>query len=175
MMDFAFLRPGVACVMLCGLAACGGGGSGDDTPTVVDLEVPEPTDTTTPDTSTTGQRASATALLTTWAPTNPPTYTALGTIPTTGGADYEGYVFGELANSSDDITDSVIGSLTLEATFTAGGASFSGNARDFVDSADKDLTGRLTIAPAPSGPVLRTRGLRSAAPLRPSRGRCGPG
>jgi hypothetical protein len=146
MMNFAFLRPAMACVMMVGLAACGGSSTVDTPVTVNPAVIPEPSEPTIADASTSGQRASATDLLTTWAPTNPPTYTALGMIPTTGGADYEGYVFGELSNSSDDITDSVIGSLTLEATFSGGGAGFTGNARDFVDSDDADLDGRLTVS-----------------------------
>ena len=144
MINFAFLRPAVACVMMVSLAACGGS-SATDGPVVDPVGIPKPSESTTPDTSATGQRASVTNLLTTWAPT-PPTYTALGMIPTSGGVDYEGYVYGELSNNSDDITDSVIGSLTLEATFSAGGARFTGNARDFVDSDDADLDGRLTIS-----------------------------
>lgn len=151
MMTFAFLRPWVACVMLSGLAACGGGGGGDP---VDDVVIPDVPGTTTPDTSTNGQRASARALLDTWAPTNPPVYTDLATIPTTGGADYAGYLFGTLSNEADSITDSVIGSLTLEANFNTGGATFSGSARDFVDSADDDLAGTLTV----SGGMLNRNG-----------------
>ncbi|MEP4777090.1 MAG: hypothetical protein ABJV86_08300 [Yoonia sp.] len=144
MMTFAFLRPVMACVMLSGLAACGGGGGSDP---VDDVAIPDVPDTTTPDdTSTNGQRASAQALLNTWAPTNPPVYTDLATIPTTGAASYDGYLFGNLSNEADDITDSVIGSLTLTASFTAGGASFTGSADDFVDSEDADLTGSLAVS-----------------------------
>lgn len=133
--------------MICGLAACGGGGAVVALPVTVDPAViPTPSEPTTPNTSTTGQRASATALLTAWAPTNPPAYTAVGTIPTTGGADYDGNMFGELSNASDDITNSVIGALTLEVTFNADGAGFTGNARDFVDSDDNPLGGRLAFS-----------------------------
>jgi hypothetical protein len=144
MMTFAFLRPAVASVMLCSLAACGGGSSSDP---VEDVVIPEEdSGTTTPDTSTSGQEASAQDLLDLWAPDNAPVYTALSSIPTTGGASYAGYVFGELSNGSDDITDSVIGSLSLEASFTTGGATFSGSVSDFVDSDDTDLAGSLAIS-----------------------------
>jgi hypothetical protein len=142
MMNFTFLRPVMACLMVSTLTACGGGGGSDPVDEVVIPDVP---DGTTPDTSTTGQRAAATALLATWAPTNPPVYTSLAAVPTTGGADFDGYVFGELANDSDDITDSVIGALTLDVDFNATGATFSGSATDFVGSDDTDLTGTLTV------------------------------
>jgi len=149
MMNFALLRPAMVKVMMgaviCGLAGCGGGGgSSSETPVTEDPDViPIPTPV---DTSTSGQRASATALLTEWAPTNPPVYTGLSAIPQTGGADYTGFIYGELANDSDSITDSVIGSLTLEVGFTAAGATFAGTASDFVDEDDADLTGSLTVS-----------------------------
>lgn len=135
-MNFTFFRPTMACVVFCGLAACGGGGA--------DSPVTEEPSTTpvVPDTSTTGQRASALALLN----DNPAIYTNLATIPTAGRADYTGFIYGELANSSDDITDSVIGSLTLEVGFNTGGASFGGTASGFVDEDDNDLTGTLTVS-----------------------------
>lgn len=143
-MNFALVRPMVASVMICGLAACGGGGgSTSETPVTQEPDaIPAPT---TPDTSTSGQRASAVALLNEWAPTNPPVYTALSAIPLSGDADYTGFIYGELSNGSDDITDSVIGSLTLEVGFNAGGASFGGTANGFVDADDNDLTGSLTV------------------------------
>lgn len=145
MINFALLRPALACVTICALTACGGGG-GSTSETVVTLDPTVQTSTQTPDTSTAGQRASATALLAEWAPTNPPTYTTISSIPTTGSADYTGFVYGELSNENDDITDSVIGSLTLEVGFNAGGASFAGTANDFVDESDNDLTGSLIIS-----------------------------
>ncbi|WP_221235453.1 hypothetical protein [Yoonia ponticola] len=139
MMNFAFLRPAVACVMLSGLAACGGGGDSDP---VTDVVVPSGGSTTT-DTTLSGPRASATTLLATWAP---PTYTSLGAIPVSGGANYDGYLFGDLSNESDDITDKVVGSLSIRASFNAGGASFTGTASDFIDSDDNDMTGTLAIS-----------------------------
>lgn len=146
MMNFALVRPAVASVMLCGLAACGGGGgSTSETPPVEEPRTPTP-EPILIDTSTDGQRAAAIDLLNTWAPTNPPVYTGLSAIPTTGSADYTGFIYGELANTSDDITDSVIGSLTLEVGFNAGGASFGGTASGFVDEDDNDLTGSLTVS-----------------------------
>ena len=146
MMNFALLRPVAACLVMCSLAACGGGGEDTVDTTPDPAVIPTPTTTTTPDTSTSGQRTSATELLNEWAPTNPPVYTNLSAIPLSGSADYAGFIFGELSNSSDDVTDSVIGSLTLEASFTAGGATFGGQAADFVDSDDAELAGSLTVS-----------------------------
>lgn len=145
MTNFASLRPVLACVFLAGLAACGGGGGGGaDTPVTEEPRAPTP-EPTVIDTSTDGQRAAAIGLLNTWAPTNPPVYTALSAIPTTGSADYDGYIYGELSNDSDDVADSLIGSLSLEVGFTAGGASFGGTATGFVDEDDAELTGSLTV------------------------------
>jgi hypothetical protein len=152
MNNFTLLRPTVASVMIFGLAACGGGGgSTTEVEVTIDPTVQTPTQPT--DTSTAGQRAAATALLTEWAPTNPPIYTNLSVIPTTGSAEYAGFVYGELSNDSDTITDSVIGSLNLEVGFNAGGASFGGSASGFVDEDDNDLTGNLTVS---SGSLDRT-------------------
>jgi len=147
MMNFALLRPMMACVMVSGLAACGGGGGGSSSDTPVVTQDPPPNDIAiVPDTTTSGQRAAAVALLNEWAPSNPPVYTALSAIPTTGGAEYNGFIYGEFSNSSDEITDSMIGSLQLEVGFNAGGASFDGTADGFVDEDDNALTGRLTVS-----------------------------
>ena len=147
MNNFTLLRPTVASVMIFGLAACGGGGgSTTEVEVTIDPTVQTPTQTQTTDTSTAGQRAAATALLDEWAPTNPPIYTNLSVIPTTGSAEYAGFVYGELSNDSDTITDSVIGSLNLEVGFNAGGASFGGSASGFVDEDDNDLAGNLTVS-----------------------------
>lgn len=137
MMNSFFLRPVMAGLISVSLMACGGGGGGSDTPSMT----PTPPVVPTP-----GPDASAEDLLAAWAPTTPPAYTPLNLIPAKGRADYEGYVFGDLSNSRDKITDNVIGSLTLEIDFNTKGARFSGNARDFKDENEDAMTGRLTIS-----------------------------
>lgn len=143
MKNFMLLRPALASVVFCGLAACGGGG-GTDTPATVEPEVPAPT--VPDDTSTLGQRAAALDLIAQWAPTNPPVYTALSAVPLTGRAEYNGFIYGSLSNSNDDITDSIIGSLALEVGFNAGGATFSGTAGEFTAEDDTGLTGNLVVS-----------------------------
>jgi len=142
MMNFAFLRPAVACVMLSGLAACGGGG-GSDGAVTTEVVVPSAGDTTTSGNTVSGPRASAEVLLATWAP---PTYTNLSAVPTSGSASYDGYLFGDLSNTSDDVTDTIVGSLSLRANFNSSSASFTGTASDFVDSDDAAMMGSLTIS-----------------------------
>ena len=147
-MNLALLRPMAASVVLFSLAACGGGGGGSsDAAVIEDVVVPVTIDPATQAGigSQAEAQAAAAALLEEWAPTNPPVFTALSTIPQSGSADYAGYIFGDLSDGSGDITHNVIGSLTLEVGFNAGGADFSGTADDFVDSSDASLTGQLAV------------------------------
>jgi hypothetical protein len=132
--------------MILGLAACGGGGGGGGSETSITIDPTVQAPVQAPDTTTAGQQAAATALLNEWAPTNPPTYTDISAIPTTGGAEYAGFVYGDLSNGSDAIADSVIGSLNLEVAFNPSGATFSGTASDFVDEDDNNLIGSLTVS-----------------------------
>lgn len=142
MMTSFSMRPLTALVLAATLAGCGGGGGGDS-PTV-GPNAPDNAGTITP--VETGPRAAATALLEKWAPVDPPLYTALADVPVSGSASYDGYLYGELANGSDAITDSVIGELTLSVDFDPDDTAFSGSVRDFIDADGGDLTGNLQIS-----------------------------
>lgn len=135
------IRGACACIVVVGLSACGGGGGS----TTVDPETPIPGTGPEVPRNTEGLRGGATDLLDTWAPTNPPSYTALATVPTTGSASYAGFLFGEISASGVD-DENIIGRLSMEAQFTATSASLTGTATDFVDEDDRPLDGALTIA-----------------------------
>lgn len=122
---------------------------------------------TTPDNpiprTTTGLRGAAIDLLDDWAPGDVPAYTALSAVPTTGSAAYTGFVYGDLSDDSDAITDSLIGRLSLNVAFSAAAVGFTGSARDFVDSRDDPLSGTLTVS---GGDLNRSGNPASDATLR---------
>lgn len=150
----ALLRCGAACALLGLLAACGGGGGGTS-PTTQDPVLPGPS---TPDNpvprTTTGLRGAAIDLLDDWVPNDVATYTALAAVPTTGSAAYSGFVYGDLSNDRDAVTDSLIGRLSLNVAFSAASAGFTGSATGFVDSQDDPLSGSLAV----SGGALNRNG-----------------
>lgn len=126
------------------LVACGGGGGGGDgTPPV--NPGPDPTLPTapTPDQSGDDMRAARAALVATYA--DPPDYTDLSAIPTRGDANYQGYFSGNLANTSDSVTDTLIGQIDMDVTFTSTSVDISGDVDRFVDDDNDDLTGSLTL------------------------------
>lgn len=150
---FRFLsNAGRVCLTLCllgGLAACGGGGA--TTPAVQPPTTPTtPTTPTLPTGAQTGpeMRTGAAGLISTYAPTNPPVYTALTLVPTTGSATYRGYLYGDLANQTDAVTDTLIGGLTMQVGYTATSVAITGAAENFVDAANAPLTGSLALSGA---------------------------
>lgn len=148
----ASLKYGIAAALLCTLAACGGGGGGGDgTPMVTAPSDPTPTTPTTPTSGdvapTSGDGAmwtARTALLTTH--TEPTAYTSLSSLPTSGTATYDGYFSGQLANTNDNVTDTLIGAMSLDVGFRTNTVQVSGSVSDFVDSDDNALTGELTLS-----------------------------
>jgi len=116
------------------LGACGGGGTtSPSTPTI-----PTP-----PPTSGSASLDAARSLLDTYA--DPLTYTAMGSIPTTGSASFNGYAYGNLANSTDTITDNIVGDLSINVSY-GGSTSFTGSISDIVDEDGDALTGSLTLS-----------------------------
>lgn len=114
------------------MIACGG--SGSTTP----VTLPSP-----PLQGSTASLAAVQGLLDTHA--DPVDYTALSTIPQSGNANYSGFAYGTLANTSDAITDSLIGELSLSVSFSPSTTSLTGNITDFVDQDGDALTGTLAL------------------------------
>jgi hypothetical protein len=129
--------------MLVLLAACGGGGGGANAPD------PDP-DPVTPVVVPTGpqtgpqMRASFGELADAY--TDPVVYTTLSAVPTTGSATYRGYLRGDLSNTTDAVTDSLIGRMTMQVGFTASSVSVSGSVTDFADAENRDVDGSLTLS-----------------------------
>lgn len=73
-------------------------------------------------------------------------YTDLRTIPVSGGATYEGIISGDLANTTDRLTDTVIGELALNVSFNASSAAVSGTAANFRDDNGEAMTGNLVFS-----------------------------
>ncbi len=135
-------KPLCAMFFLCALAACGGGGGGGPTegptqsgPSSTVQDVPR---------TVSGLRGGAEDLLDDWAPNGVPNYATLATVPSTGSATYDGFVYGEL--SDDTVVDSLVGRLSLDVSFGADDFSFGGSATDFVDQNDAELSGTLAIS-----------------------------
>jgi len=114
------------------LIACGGSG---------------PAPVTLPPAPITGEAATLAqvqSLLDTHA--DPVTYATLGTIPTSGSANYDGFVYGTLANTSDTITDSLIGEVTIAVAFGSSSTSLTGSIDNLVDQDGDEVTGSLTLS-----------------------------
>ena len=84
------------------------------------------------------------ALLDTY--TDPTVYTSLSSLPTNGTATYDGHFSGQLANTTDSVTDTLIGAMTLNVGFQTNTVQVSGSARDFVDGDNNALSGQLTFS-----------------------------
>lgn len=138
------LRVPLSLLLCSALAACGGGGGSTDVTRDPTLPAPSTPDNEAPRTVN-GLRSAATDLLDDWAPGDVAAYTALSAVPTTGGAAYSGFLFGDLSDDGT-ATDSLIGRLTLEVDFTASSATFDGSATDFIDSRDDPLSGTLRVS-----------------------------
>lgn len=88
-------------------------------------------------------RSAATGLLDTYA--DPVSFTPISSIPNATTATYDGYAYGTLANTSDGVTDTLLGQLSLTIALTASNANVSGQIDNFVDDADNAVTGELDI------------------------------
>ena len=138
------------------MAACGGGGGGDP----VEDPGPQASAVDVPPTAS-GLRGATDDLLDTWVPNGQPNYTTLATVPSTGSASFNGFVFGDLSDQSE--ADSLIGRLALTARFSADSTTFTGSATDFVDQDDAPLSGSLI---ASGGTLNRGGNPASDATLR---------
>lgn len=139
----AYFNYAITGLVVLTLSACGGGGGGE--PMVTSPPDPDPTPITPPPTP--GDSAmwdARAALLATY--TEPTIYTGLPSVPTSGTATYDGYFSGALSNTTDNVTDSLIGALSLGVQFRATTVTVSGTVSDFVDSNDNALTGELTLS-----------------------------
>ena len=76
---------------------------------------------------------------------NPPEYTSLSMVPTTGSATYDGFVSGVLSNTSDDVTDTLIGDLSINVSFD-GSEMISGVADGFLDDSGNHLSGEIILS-----------------------------
>lgn len=131
-----------------GLAACGGA----VTPTVEPAPEPEPVVTPAPDPTpeepepeapapTLAQMtAGSMALIDDYSPI---TYTTLSVVQTTGAATYDGYLGGVLSNSSDAITDEILGEMSLTVTFNNDAVVVTGDAYNFRDEDGVAMDGTL--------------------------------
>ncbi|MEJ6404933.1 hypothetical protein [Yoonia sp. 2307UL14-13] len=111
-------------MLLCSCMASGGGGSTADVSALVQM------------------RADANRLLDRYDPIE---YTDLSTVPTTGSATYSGFISGQLADTGDTVTDSLIGELLVEVDFGAV-EMVSGSADNFLDDQSNPLTGSITLS-----------------------------
>ena len=127
------------------LAACGGGGGGGAPVTTDPPRAPvTPGTPTTPGQPQSQMDVARAALIATY--TNPTIYTALSDVPTSGGAVYSGYVAGQLANTSDSITDTLVGDLQMNVTFNATSVAVTGTISGFMDSDNDPLSGQMTLS-----------------------------
>lgn len=77
---------------------------------------------------------------------NPVVYTRMSTIPQSGAITYNGYLSGSLSNTSDVLTDTMVGALEMDIAFNGAGVTVSGRADGFRDSNGRSLTGELTLS-----------------------------
>ena len=145
----------IALMAATGLAACGGAAV---TPPAVDpAPEPEPVVTPAPDPTpeepepeapapTSAQMISdKDALIDDYSPT---TYTTLSVVQTTGAVTYDGYLSGDLSNTSDAVTDEVIGEMSLTVTFNNDAIVVTGDAYNFRDEDDVAMDGTLRLGSA---------------------------
>ena len=84
------------------------------------------------------------ALLTKYGSTG---FTDFASIPSVGNAVYAGIVQGDLSNiMRDNLTDEVIGEMTLSVTFSSTTPSFSGSATNFHDDKGAAMDGSLAFS-----------------------------
>ncbi len=112
------------------LASCGGGGGGNEPGVVTELA------------RLNAMRVEASELVADFAPIE---YTDLTSIPVSGSATYEGYISAQLSNTTDDVTDTLIGQLHLNVSFEAGDM-VTGEADGFLDDAGASLNGSVVLS-----------------------------
>ncbi|WP_411891773.1 hypothetical protein [Yoonia sp. SDW83-1] len=100
----------------------------------------------------TGSTTALTALQEMQASTNqlvsefsPIEYTEFSAIPTSGVVAYQGFVAGQLSNTTDDVTDSLNGTLLVFVDFEAT-EMVTGSANNFLDDAGHALLGEITLS-----------------------------
>ena len=125
--------------ILAGLLA-GCGGSAATTPVVTG----RPEITQAPLSYMTAMQSAHAAMISDYS--SPIVYTPLASIPTFGSAVYDGYLSGTLANSSDGLTDTIIGKMSLTVGFTNSSVNVTGSASNFRDEDDVPMTGSLTFS-----------------------------
>jgi hypothetical protein len=135
------------CVLL---AACGGSGAGTvSAPVITSPTIPTPNNPSTPSLPRTGaggtMRAAALDLIGTYAPSTPVDYTPLASVPRSGSAVYRGYVYGDISDGTT-VSDSLIGNLTMTASFSNSSAGISGNVANLVDNKNRPLSGTLSLS-----------------------------
>ena len=125
------------------LSACGGAG----TPSVTDPppgKIPTPVGGGGGGSASGGpeKRTAAAALVTEYAPSLPIAYTALSAVPTSGSATYQGYYYGEIADTSQNL----IGDLRMVANFNGSSVGISGSVLDIYDAGDNAVSGTLSLS-----------------------------
>ncbi len=136
MFAMLWVRAVSICLLPIALTGCGGGGG---SPAPVTLPPP-----TTPIGGATPSLSATQGLLTAHA--NPVSYASISALPTTGTFTYNGYAYGDLSNTSDGITDTLIGDMEMTVTFTASSATVSGQINGFTDDDGDPLTGSLALS-----------------------------
>ncbi len=116
------------------ISACGGGGGGTIVPTPPppppELEIEE--------------FVVAQELLTTHA--DPVTYASPDTAPTSGTAQFNGYAYGSMTNSTDTITENIIGDIRINVVFGNTSTGFTGIIENFIDEDGNAMSGSLTLS-----------------------------
>lgn len=131
-----FIRVLILTLLATGLTACGGGAA--TTPTTTN-----PTPAPAPAPTSNQMKTARNALLSAYSPI---TYTNLGAIQTSGAATYDGYIWGDLLNTTDAVTDAVLGEMTLAVAFNNDRVVVSGDAFNFRDAQDAAMDGTLTFS-----------------------------
>ena len=116
------------------LAGCGGGSA----TTPMDTPMPTPTSSTEA-----AMQSAQAAMISDYSPIE---YRPLALIPVSGRAVYDGYLSGNLLNSNDGLTDTIIGEMSLTVGFTNSSVNVLGSASNFRDEDDAPMTGSLMFS-----------------------------
>lgn len=76
---------------------------------------------------------------------SPVAYTELTDVPPVGSASYRGFVSAQLSNTSDNVTDTLIGELSIDVNFAESDI-VTGAAEGFLDENGLPLTGMLVLS-----------------------------